>query len=68
MTVSMNEKRVKELLKQAMAELLEERKDYFYDLFAEVIEDAALANAIREGEESELVDRSEIFEILDEQA
>jgi len=68
MTVSMNEKRVKELLKQAMAELLEERKDYFYDLFAEVIEDAALANAIREGEESELVDRSEIFKILDEQA
>jgi len=68
MAVSMNEKRVKELLKQAMAELLEERKDYFYDLFAEVIEDAALANAIREGEDSELVDRSEIFEILDEQA
>jgi hypothetical protein len=31
-----------------MIELLEERKDLFYDLFAEVIEDSILVAAIRE--------------------
>ncbi len=66
MSVSVDEERVKELLKQAMAELLEERRDYFYDLFAEVMEDAALANAIREGEQTEAVERAEILQILDE--
>lgn len=64
MSVNLDEQRVKELLKQA----LEERKDFFYDLFAEVMEDAALANAIREGEQSESADRAEVFQILDEQA
>lgn len=68
MSVNLDEQRVKELLKQAMAELLEERKDYFYDLFAEVMEDAALANAIQAGERSDEVDRAEVFQILDEQA
>ncbi len=67
MGVSLDEERIKELLKQAMVELLEERKDYFYELFAEVIEDAGLASAIREGEDSGAVDRSEVFGILDEE-
>ncbi len=66
MSVFLDEERVKELLKQAMAELLEERRDYFYDLFVEVMEDAALANAIREGEQTEPADRAEILQILDE--
>ena len=66
MMVSLDEDRIKEILKQAMTELLEERKDFFYDLFAEVMEDVAISNAIREGEETEPIDRSEIFTILDE--
>jgi len=68
MAVSLDEDRVKELLKEAMTELLEEHKDYFYDLFVQVIEDAALANAIRDGENSEPVDAAEIFDVLDEQS
>ncbi len=63
-TTTLDEGHLKELFKQAMLELLVERKDIFYDLFAEVIEDAALVNAIREGEADESVSRSEIFEIL----
>ncbi|MBI5303012.1 MAG: hypothetical protein HY868_12815 [Chloroflexi bacterium] len=63
-TTTLDESHLKELFKQAMLELLVERKDVFYDLFAEVIEDAALVNAIREGEADEPVSRSEIFEIL----
>lgn len=60
-TVYVEETRIKELFKQSMVELLEERKDLFYDLFSDVIEDFALANAIREGENTETVSRADIF-------
>lgn len=65
MSVTVDDEKTKELLKQAMVELLEERKDLFYDLFAEVVEDTLLVSAIREGASSDPVDRDEIFRILE---
>jgi hypothetical protein len=65
MTTPVDEQRTKELFKQAMIELLEERKDLFYDLFVEVIEDSILVAAIREGAGSDSVSRDEIFRILE---
>ena len=65
MSASLDEKKTKELFKEAMLELLEERKDLFYDLFAEVIEDAILVNAIREGETTDLISRAELLQILE---
>jgi Asp-tRNA(Asn)/Glu-tRNA(Gln) amidotransferase C subunit len=41
--------RLKDVLKEAMLELLQERKDIFQDAFAEVLEDFAFARAIDEG-------------------
>lgn len=64
-TISIDENRIKELFKQAMVELFEERKDLFYDLFAEVIEESALVNAIREGEATDYVNKEEVFQILE---
>lgn len=64
-TISIDENRIKELFKQAMLELFEERKDLFYDLFAEVIEESALVNAIREGEATDYVNKEEVFQILE---
>jgi hypothetical protein len=61
---TLDEKQLKELFKQAILELLQERKDLLHDVFAEVIEDLAIINAIKEGEDSETVSRSEVFEIL----
>jgi len=63
--ISLDEERIKELFKQAVLELFQERQDLLYDLFAEVIEDFALANAIREGESTETVSRAEVFQILE---
>jgi len=62
------EGQIKELFKQAIFEVLQEQKDWFYDLFAEVIEDFALARAIREGEAEETVSREEVFSILEGEA
>ena len=56
---------LKEVFKQAFAELLQERRDLLYDVFTEVLEDIALANAIKEGEATEIVSREQVFKILD---
>ena len=63
--ISLDEGRLKELMKQAMLEVLKERRDLIYDVFAEVIEDLALANAIKEGESTESVTREEVFKTLE---
>jgi spore coat polysaccharide biosynthesis protein SpsF (cytidylyltransferase family) len=64
-SVSLSEVQIKELFKQAFLELFQERRDLLYDLFAEVIEDFALANAIEEGESTESVGRAEVFQVLE---
>ena len=59
---------LKEVFKQAFAELLQEQRDLLYDVFTEVLEDIALANAIKEGEETEIVSRKQVFEILESES
>jgi len=61
----LDEVRIKELFKEAMLELFQERRDLFQDLFIEIIEDMALIDAIKEGEATETVSREEVFEILE---
>ena len=56
---------LKEVFKQAIAELLQERRDLLYDVLIEVLEDVALENAIKEGEETEIVSRKRVFKILE---
>jgi hypothetical protein len=53
--ISVEEQHIKDLLKQAILELLEERQSLFQELITEAIEDLALLNAIREGETTETV-------------
>jgi len=66
--ITIDEGQVKEVFKQAIFEVLQEQEEWFHDLFAEVIEDFALARAIREGETGETVGREEIFGILEGKA
>ncbi len=62
---AIDEERIKELFKQALLEVLHERRDLIYDVFAEVIEDVALAKSIKEGESTEPVSREEVFQTLE---
>ena len=63
--VSVDEVHLKDLLKQAILELMVERRDVLEDICAEVIEDLALARSIEEGETSEHVSRAEVLHILE---
>jgi hypothetical protein len=52
------------LLKELLIELLQERDEEISTILIEVIEDITLANAIEQGETTELVSRDTIFKIL----
>ncbi len=66
--VSLDEARVKELFKQAVPELFQERTDLFSDLVLDGLEDWALINAIEAGESGETVSRAEIVRLLERPA
>lgn len=60
-----DEERLKELLKSALVEVLEERKDLVRDIIEEALEDIALIHAIEKEERRPSVNREEIFNALD---
>ena len=63
-TLTSDEGKIKQLMKEALVEALQEQKGVFQDLIVEAIEDIALTNAIREGADTESVSRKEVFNIL----
>jgi hypothetical protein len=60
-----NEEQLKEIFKSAIVEVLQERKELVCELLEEIIEDIAFSKAIAEGEETPLVSRDKIFELLE---
>lgn len=66
--VNLDENKLKEIFKTAILELIQEQKEVFSEIFTEIIEDIALAKAIKEGENTETVSRETIFQILKNQA
>ena len=62
--ISLDETKLKELLKAAIFELLKEQKEVFSEILTEALEDIGMENAIKEGENTETVSREQIFKIL----
>jgi hypothetical protein len=58
--------RLKELFKQAITEVIEEKRSLVHDLLVEAMEDLAMMRAIQDGEESAPASREEVFRILDD--
>lgn len=63
-----DENKMKQLMKEALIETLQEQKTVFQDMITKAIEDIALINAIRQGSDTESVSRTDVFDILDEPA
>jgi len=55
---------LKHVLKAALAEAMLEQREILHEIFAEVLEDFALAEAIREGQQGKSVSRHAIRRIL----
>ncbi|MFN3983007.1 MAG: hypothetical protein ACK4SA_21720 [Caldilinea sp.] len=64
-SLSLDSLQVKALLKEAMLELMLERREEFAEFLVEALEDVGLSRAIDVGRTEEYVDRDEIMAILD---
>ena len=65
---ALDQDQLKDMLKAAIIEVLEERRDLVREAVKEAFEDIALARAIEEGEQSAPVQRSDILAIIDGEA
>ena len=65
MVTSIDEAKLKQMLKAAVAEVFEERREFVKEIIEEAIEDIALARAMDEGVSTEMVDRDAVFKILE---
>ena len=64
MQSAIDREQLKGLIKAALVEIIDERRDSLRELFREVLEDIALARAIEEDRGSEVVSREEVFALL----
>jgi hypothetical protein len=65
MTTTLDEVQMKVIFKQALTELLQERKGLLYEAVEDIVEDIALVRAIREGQGSGRVSRDEALRALE---
>jgi hypothetical protein len=68
MELAINDAKTKELIKEVIIELIKEKRDLFYEIILEALEEIALANAIKEGRQNDFVSEDEIFALLEGQA
>ncbi|MEL6158565.1 MAG: hypothetical protein AAFQ40_08435 [Cyanobacteria bacterium J06623_5] len=65
-STSLSETQLKSLMKDAILDIFQERRDLFQELITEALKDIDLTKAIDEGKDSLSVDRETIFAILDQ--
>ncbi len=64
-TATIDEERLKALVKSAVGESLEEHRDLVREIVEEALEEIALSKAIRNGLTTSTVPREEVFTILE---
>lgn len=63
--ITIEEDQLKDVFKKALIEVIDQKKDLLYNVVAEVLEDIAMVNAIKEGESSESISKKEVYDILE---
>ena len=66
--IAVEERRLKGILKDAVAEVLKEHRELLRDAVRESLEDVAMIRAIQSGERSPLTSRRKIFQRLERAA
>jgi len=61
----LTEKKQKEMIKASLMELMTENKEFFKEIFSELIEDAGMVAAIQKGRKNKFVDEKNIMAILE---
>ena len=68
MTTTIESNELKAIVKEALLEIIEERRDLVHEVLEEALEDIALARAIEEGKNSGTANRDDVFAVLQEAA
>jgi hypothetical protein len=68
MEASLTPDQIKNLIKAALVEVFEERRDLLHDAVETALEDIGLVRAIQDGLNTELVEREEVFKLLEGKA
>ena len=68
MQTVMDEGRLKQVFKETLVEMLEEKQNFFHDIVVEAMEDIALSRAIQEGQKSGTATKQKVFDILEGRA
>ncbi|OQX24383.1 MAG: hypothetical protein BWK80_21090 [Desulfobacteraceae bacterium IS3] len=66
MELIISDEKTKELLTEVIVELIENKREIFYDIILEALEEIGLANAVSEGRKNEFVSEDRIFNILED--
>jgi len=66
MSYTLDERRMRKVMKDVLVEMMTEKKELFYDLILEAIEEVALGKAIKEGRKDQYVADSKIMRILED--
>lgn len=65
MQLTLDDAKTKELLTEALVELLQQNRGLFYEIILDALEEVGLANAITEGEDTEFVEEDDIRSLLE---
>jgi len=65
-TRELREATVKKLFKEALVETLHEQRELLHEMLVEVLEDTALAAAVRQGRQTERTTRDAVFRALED--
>ena len=68
MNITGSEQQLKELVKTAIVEVLEERSDLIRNIVEDALEDISMTKAIQEGEGTGSVTSEEIFNLLEDRS
>ena len=65
MELTISDEKTKELLTEVLVEMIQQKREVFYEIILEALEDVGLANAIAEGRRGEFVGEDKIMSILE---
>jgi len=65
MNITVSDERTKELVTEVLVEMIQQKREVFYEIVVEALEDVGLANAIQKGRRNDFVDEQEVFELLE---
>jgi len=68
MSSMITDEKTKEMLTEILVEMMQNKRELFYEIVLEALEDIGLANAIAEGLNGEFVPEEDVFAILNGEA